>query len=430
MAKDEPASALDPGDSSAVKWGLKRYIALEFGRTFAPCSLCRRCQGRYLAAMLGLAARCAGSVRDSARLRWLTWVMPLAWASSSVAWAQAESGASERQSAPQAQMTNATVSEQDKAQARRLGSEAFAALDDGDYARAVKNFTRALTHYDAPTLRLGRAEALKAQGTWLAALEDLRRAAGQAAMPGEPASFPRARAEAKARQSRLESRLPSLVVRAPEGAEVRVDGQLWSHPGPRPLDPGEHQVTVRADGQTSTRTVKLAEGARETVAFPGATVTGAVQAGAEETTNDASDSAQASATPVPGIASGAAGVEPVSERAVEASSPGTSESDGGNVALAAAATTTAVLTVAAVVTGWVALGARSDYDDENRPDVSRSRKQELRSAALTWSWVNTAATAGAVIAGGVTAYLWLSPPAVAPSAEAAGPWLVGVSGSF
>ena len=366
------------------------------------------------------------------------WVVPLAWGSAAVAWAQTDSVPP---SAPDDQAA-AEVSEREKAEARRLGSEAFAALDGRDYSRAVERFTQALAHYDAPTLRLGRAQALEAQGKLLAALEDLRRAASPSTSPNEPSSFPQARVEAKTQQTQLESRIPTLTVSAPDQAEVRVDGQLWSLRRPHPVDPGVHRITVRSGGQTWTRQVELTERAREEVFFPAAEAAGA--AGTGGTPAESGPMAQPAA-PGPedssalperpnevedgpnqthGAPKASVKSEPISPAAIDA--PG-----GSNVPLVVAATTTAVLAVAAVATGWVALGARSDYTDENRPDVSRSRKQDLRSKALAWSWANTATTAGAVLAGGITAYFWFSPPVTAAHpAEGARPWLVGVTGSF
>jgi hypothetical protein len=83
--------------------------------------------------------------------------------------------------------------------------------------------------------------------------------------------------EAKARGSRLELRLPRLTLSVRSGAEVdgfelKLDGATIDSSGwgqPRPLDPGEHEVSASAPGRQSWEfKVALGPGDKKSVAVP------------------------------------------------------------------------------------------------------------------------------------------------------------------
>src|SRR5690242_16306817 len=77
-------------------------------------------------------------------------------------------------------------SDADKATARSLGQEGQAALDAKDYRTAEDRFRRADSLYHAPTLALGLARSLAANGKFVAAQETYNRIVREGVAPGAP----------------------------------------------------------------------------------------------------------------------------------------------------------------------------------------------------------------------------------------------------
>lgn len=296
----------------------------------------------------------------------------------------------------------APAEDANRAAARQLATEGFAALERNQPAEAEAHFTRAIVLYPAPTLYLARGRA-RLQLFWLvAAGEDFRAAIRMQATPQEPASFAAARADAAKELAALEPRVPTLTVQLSGGQarELRVNGSAWPLETAgiaRPLDPGKYVVeAIDAQGRIHTAAVRLEERqpAVVTLELP------------------------ASPAPSPASAAAAAPAQGTPDAATpQASDTRASSSAGPSTAVWISAGVTLAFVVGAVVTGVLALDRKADFDHYNGTDLKRSTKQELRDSASAMAWVNTALVGAAVVGGGVTAYLWFTQPDTEPRAE-------------
>src|SRR5271170_8050967 len=80
-------------------------------------------------------------------------------------------------------------SNEDRATARTLGQDGQKALDAKDYKTAEDDFRRADSLVHAPTLSLGLARALAAEGKYVDAQETYKRIIREGVAPGAPAVF-------------------------------------------------------------------------------------------------------------------------------------------------------------------------------------------------------------------------------------------------
>lgn len=304
--------------------------------------------------------------------------------------------------------------EANRAEARTHAAAAFTALDNAGYEAAVTHFTKALTLVDAPTLRVGRGDALVRLGRWVEAKADYRAAIAYTLSPEDSASFADSQANAETKLAALEQRMPHLRVNtAAEVVEVTLDNappRSLAAAELLELDPGSHQVVVSAAGRSVSHTVQARE--REDVVVDGPVLAPV----AAKTTAPA---------PVP----------------VAAPAPDTDA--GPTTPFVVAASITGALAIGTVVTGALFLSARSEYDASNNDgSVDEARVRTLRDRAVTLGWVNTGLLAGTVVGAGVTTYFWLAPrfdgPSTKDSAQPAsglgqltpsGIWL-GTSGQF
>jgi hypothetical protein len=67
------------------------------------------------------------------------------------------------------------------------------------------------------------------------------------------------------------------------------------------------------------------------------------------------------------------------------------------------------LGIGAVATGIVYLDRHATFVDNNDPSVDRRAQEQLRSRAKTMGWIATGLTGAALVAGGVSVYLFVSP---------------------
>jgi len=281
-----------------------------------------------------------------------------------------------------------SVSDTDRATARELGREGLTALDAGDMARANERLTKALALLDVPTLRVARARALRGLGRFVAAAEDCQAALRYRLSPNDPPVFTDAQQNATKELAELEPITPRLTIQLSGGTgSVTVDGVAWPPAVmgvARPLDPGEHRVEVsNASGQSQAHKVVLATSQREVLTLQVPQTKGA------------------SAGFVGGSKKEPSPAPPAEPPAEEAKS-------GDHTATYVVAGATLAVTAAAVVTGILALGAKSEFDDNNRSDVSNSKKTDLRDKASTLSVISTALFGAAVVGGGISTYLILS----------------------
>jgi hypothetical protein len=159
----------------------------------------------------------------------------------------------------------------DRATARALGQDGESALASKDFKRAEDDFRRADSLVHAPTLMIGLARALAAQGKLVAAQEAYQRILRDGVPPAAPAVFAKALKEAKKEVQDVEPRLGGMTisVRATGGGDVAgvavvldADPVSSASLGVRRLvDPGAHVVRASAPGYKPAEIqVKVPEG--------------------------------------------------------------------------------------------------------------------------------------------------------------------------
>jgi hypothetical protein len=146
----------------------------------------------------------------------------------------------------------------DRATARQLGEDGEHALDAKDYKRAEDDFRRADSLVHAPTLSLGLARALAAEGKLVDAQEIYKTIIREGVAPGAPDVFKRAVESAKTEVQDITPKLGGITVTvtAPGGGSVpNVKVTLDDTPltaavlgVKRVTDPGPHVVRASADG--------------------------------------------------------------------------------------------------------------------------------------------------------------------------------------
>ncbi len=146
----------------------------------------------------------------------------------------------------------------DRATARTLGEDGEKALDAKDYKRAEQDFRRADSLVHAPTLLLGLARALAAQGRLLEAQETYRRIIREGVAPGSPPVFQRAVDAASSEVQTVSPRVGAvtIVVTGAGGEPVNDARVTWDGADinaatlgvKRPADPGPHVIHAVASG--------------------------------------------------------------------------------------------------------------------------------------------------------------------------------------
>jgi hypothetical protein len=164
-----------------------------------------------------------------------------------------------------------SVSDGDKAAARQLTFDGYAALDRKDYAGAADRFARADAIFHAPTVLLGLARARVGLGKLLSAQEIYNRLIREPLAPGASETFVRAVDEGRRELAALEPRIPALIVqvRGADRAKVTLDGAELPVAVigiKRPVDPGNHVGRAEATGLAPAEASgTVAEGKVETV---------------------------------------------------------------------------------------------------------------------------------------------------------------------
>ena len=169
---------------------------------------------------------------------------------------------------PSSQAANAN-----KATARDLTVQGFAALDKKDYATAAGLFAKAAALHHAPTVLLGLARANVGLGKLLTAQEAYSQIVNETLPPSAPDAFIHAVEDAKRELSALAGRVPGIIVRVTGAASpvVTIDGAeipSVSLGVRRAIDPGRHVVKAMATGFADGEvTVDVAAGTTETAAI-------------------------------------------------------------------------------------------------------------------------------------------------------------------
>ncbi len=149
-------------------------------------------------------------------------------------------------------------SDGDRATARALGQDGQQALDNKDYPTAEDRFRRADKMVHAPTLMLGLARALSAEGKYVEAQEAYNRIVRDGVPPNGPDAFKRALDDAKKEVDAVAAKVGSVVitVKAMGGGDI-PDPQVVLDEHPinsasfgvrRSVDPGPHVLRASAEG--------------------------------------------------------------------------------------------------------------------------------------------------------------------------------------
>jgi hypothetical protein len=163
-------------------------------------------------------------------------------------------------------------SDADRAQARDLGQQGYAAMDAKDYTKAADLFRRADALYHAPTIMLGLARAESHLGKYVESAEHYRRIVLEGAPPGAPQPIKDAVDAAKHEIADVEGHRAkvTLSVKGPDQPTVTLDGAPMSAAAlgvERLVNPGPHAVHVTAAGwKDADQSFTVADGGSAQVA--------------------------------------------------------------------------------------------------------------------------------------------------------------------
>jgi hypothetical protein len=151
--------------------------------------------------------------------------------------------------------------------ARKLGAEAIALFDKGEYAVALEKFELANQLVPSPTLALRAARCLVKLGRLVEASERYTEATRMKLDASAQLVQRKAQVEALKEREKLTPRIPSLevVIEGPQGKGVTVtlDGKTLSPAllgQKQPVDPGKHELEAQRADTKVRREVELAEG--------------------------------------------------------------------------------------------------------------------------------------------------------------------------
>src|ERR1019366_6664933 len=166
-----------------------------------------------------------------------------------------------------------TVSPEDVAAARSLGTDGTRLADAGDCNGAIPKLEAAEKLFHAPTTldRLGECEI--SVGRLVAGTEDLNRVVREPLAASAPPAFLAAKKRAQAALTAALPRIGNLKIHVDgptaDKIAITVDGVAVSSAlldADRPTDPGAHAVSVSATGyKADTENVNVREGAKSTL---------------------------------------------------------------------------------------------------------------------------------------------------------------------
>ncbi len=166
----------------------------------------------------------------------------------------------------------AQPSEDVKTAARSLLDEGDRRLQRNDVVGALDAYAKADALMHVPTTTIDVAKAQARLGRLLAARESARAVLAFPKDTQEPEPFTAARREAAELIAAIGPRIPSVVVVAsgpePGAMSLSIDGTLRDPHATHELDPGRHEILVRAAGfADAKRTLEISEGARIKIAL-------------------------------------------------------------------------------------------------------------------------------------------------------------------
>lgn len=298
--------------------------------------------------------------------------------------------------------------------ARELAERGARAMAENDFAAAEDAYRRAYELVHAPTLSLRHARALSRAGRLVEAVEAYVRTTRFRLESDAPAAFRDAVTEADSELAALRPRVPKLVVVVKGSgavAEVTIDGKPLAKAligAAAPIDPGKHEVVVRANGgESRSAVVELGEGEEQRLELE-------------------LEAASAPAPPAPGAPSPAPPAEP---------RPGTSEAFNQRSWAWVALGVGVVGAGVGVTTGVMATAKHSNAEDAC-PAGKCASGSEGADDVESFRRLRTISTIGYVVGAlgiGTGVTLWLTAPKTDSGAKVGfffGPRGAGVSGRY
>lgn len=156
----------------------------------------------------------------------------------------------------------AAPSPKDRAEAKRLASQAQQEVKAKNWDAAIQSLKQSVKLDPSPATRLELAKALAGGGRLVEAAKLLDELAAEPAVTGPQKAIAK---KALDQRTVLEGRIPKLKLRLEgadaAGASVKLDGEAVDPASEIPVDPGEHELVVKGGGvKTLKREVSLAEG--------------------------------------------------------------------------------------------------------------------------------------------------------------------------
>lgn len=319
----------------------------------------------------------------------------------------------------------AAQDEASRAQAREHFNAGVQRYEQGDYQGALEAFQEAYRLAPHPMVRVNMANCYEHLGRPLEALHHFERflAESQSATRQQ-------RREVQAAIARLGQQLAEVRLSiAPDGALVTIDGAETRRAPilePVRLTAGAHRIEVRLDGyRTDRREIQVTGGQAQRITIQlergSEGVAAATPPAAAVTQPPATTAEPAAAAAEPAAVTDGATGEPAQPAVAATVEPDTieepSSAGGGDFQLRITtpviigASVTAAFTVAAIISGAIALKANSDFDTyvswhEESPLTPDEHQQALAAAdtANTASILTDVFIIGAIAGAGVTAF--------------------------
>ncbi len=289
----------------------------------------------------------------------------------------------------------------DRAGARVAATEGVKAINEKRWADAADLFARAESLVHSPVHLLYLARAQVQLGKLVKARENYNRIIREKYGAESPDAFRNAQASAQQEVSGLDARLASITVKLDgEKGAVTVTNDGEKVPAaliglPLPVDPGAHTFVASGTNLKSDPvTVTVTEGGKNTVTLVVKSAPGTVDPGAPP--------------PVAATTAGPAATPAAAAQTPPGTEGGTRPTPTG---VYVGAAVTGAFVVGAAVTGVLALGKHSDFNKAN-DGSDPSKADSLKSSGQTLNLVTDICVAGAVVAAGVTTYLFVSRPEV------------------
>lgn len=292
-----------------------------------------------------------------------------------------------------------------RAQARAHFDTGVARYEQGDFQGALEAFQEAYRIAPHPMVRVNMANCYEQLGRPLEALHHFERFLAEA----ETATRAQRR-EVQAAIARLQHQIAEVrLAVAPDGALVTIDGTETRRApilDPIRMTPGTHRIEVRLDGyRTDRREIEVVAGQPQRITIR-------LERGSDEPAPAAVAPAEAAAEPSSADELAEAAAAPREDPVATREPP----SSGGfqlrfTTPVIASASAAAAFTVAAIISGSIALEANSDFETYvSRAQESPLTPDERQKALAAVDLANTASVLtdifiiGAIASAGLTAF--------------------------